>query len=389
MLSRLAMLALLTFSTMATAAQAAAPGEAAPIFATKARQIYMVEAKSGTVLLADNENQAFPPASLAKLMTMNLVFDALKKGEITPDTTYRVSENSWRKGGAPSGTATMFAALNSEIRVEDLIKGVVIQNANDASMILAEGMAGSDALFAARLTDRAKDLGMSRSLFGNSTGMPDAESRTTARDMVELARHIQTTYPDYYGLYAQPDFTWNKIFQRNKNPLLGLNIGVDGLGAGFAEGSGFAIVASIERNGTRLFLAMGGLASDKERTEEAKRVLEWGLTSFENKVVFSQGEAVGQASVYGGDQGRVDLVAKGPIELYVPTNNPERLTARIVYRWPLRAPVAEGQDVGTLKIYSGERLLRDVPLYTAAAVGTGSLVSQATDALMEMMFFWL
>ncbi len=389
MLSRLAMLALLTFSTAPTAAHAAGAGEAASIFATKARQIYMVEARSGTVLLADNENQAFPPASLAKLMTMDLVFDALKKGEITPDTAYRVSENSWRKGGAPSGTATMFAALNSEIRVEDLVKGVVIQNANDASMILAEGMAGSDTLFASRLTDRAKDLGMSRSLFGNSTGMPDAESRTTARDMVELARHIQTTYPDYYGLYAQPDFTWNKIFQRNKNPLLGLNIGVDGLGAGFAEGSGFAIVASVERNGTRLFLAMGGLASDKERTEEAKRVLEWGLTSFENKVVFSQGEAVGQASVYGGDQGRVDLVAKGPIELYVPTNNPERLSARIVYRWPLRAPVAEGQDVGTLKIYSGERLLRDVPLYTAAAVGTGSLVSQATDALMEMMFFWL
>lgn len=389
MLTRITLLALLTFCGSASGAWAAAPGEAAPLFSTKARQVYMVEAKSGTVLLADNENQAFPPASLAKLMTMDLVFEALKKGEITPDTTYRVSENSWRKGGAPSGTATMFAALNSEIRVEDLVKGVVIQNANDACMILAEGMAGSDALFASRLSDRAKDLGLSRSIFGNSTGMPDAESRTTARDMVELARHIQTAYPDYYALYAQPDFTWNKIFQRNKNPLLGLNMGVDGLGAGYAEGAGFAIVASVERNGTRLFLAMGGLASDKERTEEAKRVLEWGLTSFENKVVFKDGETVGQASVYGGDAGRVDLVAKGPIELYVPINNPDRLSARIVYRWPLRAPVVEGQDVGTLKIYSGERLLREVPLHTASAVGTGSLVSQATDALMEMMFFWL
>jgi D-alanyl-D-alanine carboxypeptidase (penicillin-binding protein 5/6) len=389
MLTRITLLALLTFCGSASGAWAAAPGEAAPLFSTKARQVYMVEAKSGTVLLADNENQAFPPASLAKLMTMDLVFEALKKGEITPDTTYRVSENSWRKGGAPSGTATMFAALNSEIRVEDLVKGVVIQNANDACMILAEGMAGSDALFASRLSDRAKDLGLSRSIFGNSTGMPDAESRTTARDMVELARHIQTAYPDHYALYAQPDFTWNKIFQRNKNPLLGLNIGVDGLGAGYAEGAGFAIVASVERNGTRLFLAMGGLASDKERTEEAKRVLEWGLTSFENKVVFKDGETVGQASVYGGDAGRVDLVAKGPIELYVPINNPDRLSARIVYRWPLRAPVVEGQDVGTLKIYSGERLLREVPLHTASAVGTGSLVSQATDALMEMMFFWL
>jgi len=386
---RLAWLSFLVFFAISPAAKAAGEGEGTPLFATKAKQVYMVEAKSGTVLLAVNENQAFPPASLAKLMTMDLAFEALKKGEITPDTAYKVSENAWRKGGAPSGTATMFAALNSEIRVDDLIRGVVIQNANDACMILAEGMAGSDALFAARLSDRARDLGMSRSVFGNSTGLPDAESRTTARDMVELARHIQGNYPEYYSLYAQPDFTWNKIFQRNKNPLLGLNIGVDGLGAGFAEGSGFAIVASIERNGTRLFLAMGGLASDKERTEEAKRVLEWGLTSFENKVVFKDGETVGQASVYGGTQGRVDLVAKGPIELYVPANNPERLSARIVYRWPLRAPVVEGQDVGTLRIYSGERLLREVPLHTASAVGTGSMVSQASDALMEMMFFWL
>ncbi|MGE7369452.1 D-alanyl-D-alanine carboxypeptidase family protein [Neorhizobium sp. NPDC001467] len=389
MLTRIAMLALFTVSTLLPGALAAAPGDAAPIFATKARQVYMVEAKSGTVLLANNENQAFPPASLAKLMTMDLVFSALKNGEITPETTYKVSENAWRKGGAPSGTTTMFAALNSVIRVDDLVRGVVIQNGNDACMILAEGMAGSDALFASRLSDRARDLGMSRSVFGNSTGLPDAESHTTARDMVTLARHIHTTYPDYYGLYAQPDFTWNKIFQRNKNPLLGLNMGIDGLGAGFAEGAGFAAVASVERNGTRLFLALGGLASDKERSEEARRILEWGLSAFENRIVFKDGEAVGQASVYGGAQGRVDLVAAGPIELYVPTDNLERLSARIVYRWPLRAPVAVGQDVGVLKVYSGERLLREVPLHAAAAVATGSLVSQATDALLEMMFFWL
>lgn len=363
--------------------------EPSPGFVTKAKQAYMVEAKTGTVLLAVNENQAFPPASLAKLMTMEVVFSAIKRGEISRDTVYPVSEYAWRTGGAPSGTTTMFAALKSQVRVEDLVKGVVIQNANDACIVLAEGISHSDAEFAARMTARAKDLGLARSVFGNSTGLPDAESRTTARDLVELARHIYREYPEFYPLYAQPDFEWNKIFQRNKNPLMALNIGVDGLGAGFAEGSGYALAASVERNGTRLFLAMGGLASDKERLEEARKALEWALSSFGTKVLFKQGEVIGQASVYGGTSHYVDLVAREPVDIYLPTNNPDRLSGRIVYRWPLRAPVAEGQDVGVLKISAGDRVVREVPLVAAQSIGTGGLTSQATDALLELMFFWL
>lgn len=363
--------------------------DAAAGFATKAQQAYLVEGKSGTVLLATNENQAFPPASLAKLMTMEVVFGALKRGDLNADTLFPVSENAWRTGGAPSGTTTMFAALNSQIRVDDLIRGVVIQNANDACIILAEGISGSEGEFAARMTARAKDLGLGRSTFGNATGLPDAQSYSTARDLVELARQIHREYPDYYRLYSQPDFEWNKIFQRNKNPLLALNMGVDGLGAGFAEGAGFAVTASVERNGTRLFLALGGLESDKERREEAHRILEWGLSSFETKVLFKPGEVVGQASVYGGQTRYVDLVAREPIDIYLPTDNPERLTGRIVYSWPLRAPVSEGQPIGELRIFSGERLVREVELVTAHPVGAGSLVSQATDALLELMFFWL
>lgn len=363
--------------------------EAQPAFLTKAKQAYLVEAKTGTVLLAVNENQAFPPASLAKLMTMEVVFSALKRNEITPDMLFPVSEYAWRTGGAPSGTTTMFAALKSQIRVEDLVKGVIIQNANDGCIILSEGISRSESAFASRMTARAKDLGLTRSSFGNSTGLPGAESRTTARDLVELSRHLYRAYPEFYPLYSQPDFEWNKIFQRNKNPLLSLNIGVDGLGAGFAEGSGYALAASVERNGTRLFLALGGLASDKERIEEARRVLEWGLSAFETKVIFAEGDVVGQASVYGGTERYVDLIAKEPIDIYLPTSNPERLTGRIVYRWPLRAPVAEGQDIGTLRIYAGERLVREVPLVAASAIGTGTLASQATDALLELMFFWL
>jgi len=356
---------------------------------TVAKQLYMVEAKTGTVLLAVNENQAFPPASLAKLMTVEVVLSALERGEITEQTMFPVTEYAWRNGGAPSGTTTMFAALNSQVPVIDLIRGVVIQNANDGCIILAEGISGSEVQFATRMTARAKDLGLGRSTFGNATGLPGAQSFTTARDLVELSRHIHRTYPQYYPLYAQPDFEWNKIFQRNKNPLLSLGIGVDGLGAGYAEGAGYAAVASVERDGTRLFLALGGLENDRERLDEARRLLDWGLSAFETKILFQAGEVIGQASVYGGQARYIDLVAKEPIDIYVPTDNPERLTGRIVYKWPLRAPVAEGQGVGSLRIFSGDRLVQEVDLFTSQPVATGSLSSRATDALLELMFFWL
>lgn len=376
-----------------TLAGASAPLKAAEEpaqgFVSKAKQIYLVESKTGTVLLAANENQSFPPASLAKLMTMEVVFSALKRGEISPDTSYPVTEFAWRSGGAPSGTTTMFAALRSQIRVDDLIRGVVVQNGNDACIVLAEGISHSEPEFASRMTARARDLGLTRSVFGNATGLPSAESRTTARDMVELARHIHREYPDFYPIYSQPDFLWNKISQRNKNPLLSLGIGVDGLGAGFAEGYGYAVVASVERNNTRLFLAMGGLASDKERLEESKRVLEWGLSAFQTKVLFPQGQTIGEAAVYGGAAHHVGLVAKEAVDIYVPTNNPDRLSGRIVYRWPLKAPVREGQDVGKLQISSGDRVVREVPLVAAASVEKGGLVGQAADALMELAFFWL
>ncbi|MCY1668752.1 D-alanyl-D-alanine carboxypeptidase family protein [Rhizobium sp. SL86] len=355
----------------------------------KAKQIYLVEAKTGTVLLAQNENQAFPPASLAKLMTMDLVFEAIRKGEVSPATAFPVSEFAWRTGGAPSGTTTMFAALKSEVPLDDLIRGVVIQNANDACIIIAEGMAVTEAQFAERMTARARDLGMMRSSFANATGLPEQVSVTTAHDLVILARHIYTNYPDYYRLYSAPDFTWNKIFQRNKNPLLQLGIGVDGLGAGFAEGHGFAVVASVERDGTRLFLAMGGLASEKERLEESRRVLEWALSSFETKLIFKPDETIGEAAVYGGNASHVALIAAEPVDVYVPSRNPERLTGRIVYDWPLRAPVRKGQPVGTLRLFEGERQIKEVPLQAAADVAEGTLVSKATDALFELLFFWI
>ncbi|MCM2397738.1 D-alanyl-D-alanine carboxypeptidase [Rhizobium sp. S95] len=358
-----------------------------PTFETKAAQVLLAEASTGTVLLSKGEATPFPPASLAKMMTLEVVFDALKRGEISLDTVYRVSEYAWRTGGAPSRTSTMFAALKSDIRVEDLVKGIAIQMANDGCIILAEGMTGSEAKFAERMNERAKTLGLTGSHFANSTGLPHPDNRTTLSDMMRLARHLQATYPDFYRLLSQPEFEWNKILQRNRNPMLAS--GADGLATGFAEGSGYSIVTSAERQGRRLFLAMNGVASDKERTEEANRLLDWGFTTFEMRSLFKAGETVGEASVYGGDKGKVALVTPLPVDVYVPINNPERLQAKIVYHWPLRAPVAEGADVGNLTIYSGERPLRELALKSAETVGEGTLRQKALDAVFELLFFWL
>ncbi|APG84626.1 D-alanyl-D-alanine carboxypeptidase [Sinorhizobium americanum CCGM7] len=371
---------------------AIAQGEAAAqtaAFNTKAKQIYLVDAETGTVLFARGEDDPVPPASLAKLMTMDVVFEAMEKGELTPETTFTVTEHAWRTGGAPSGTATMFAAIKSQIRVAELIQGATVQLANDACIILAEGMAGSEAAFAERMNERARALGMPVATFKNATGLPDPGNRITMRELVTLSRHLREAHPEFYRLYAQPEFEWNKILQRNKNPLIAANVGVDGLATGFAEGFGFSLAASMQRGDRRVYLAMAGLETDKERIEESRRVLDWAMTNFEKRRIFAEGETIGEASVYGGAASRVSLVAGGPVDLLLPVNNPERLTARIVYKWPLTAPVAAGQQVGVVKLWNGDKLLREVPVRTAEAVGSGTLTSRALDALQELLFFWL
>ncbi len=383
---------LVSFFAVAASGLSALAQTPPPAFDTKAAQAFMIEASTGTILLAKNENQPISPASLAKLMTMDVVFDAVSRGEITLDTDYPVSENAWRTGGAPSRTSTMFAALKSRVRVQDLIQGVAVQQANDGCIVLAEGISVSETEFARRMTQHAREIGMPKAVFANSTGLPDAASKVSVRELVTLAQDLQS-HADLYKYFGQPDFTWNKIYQRNRNPLLPLSIGVDGLGTGFAEGEGFSIVASIQRDGRRLFLALGGLNSDKERTEEARRVLEWGLSNFQSQRVFADAEVIGRASVYGGASSTVGLVAKTPVDVYIPVNNPDRLSARIVYRWPLAAPVEAGYQAGTLRVFSGTHLVREVPLFTDAAVERGSLGSRALDAFVELteslLFSWL
>lgn len=354
---------------------------------TKAGQVYLIEASTGTVLLSKNEKRSFAPASLAKLMTLEVVFDALKRGEIRPDTIYPVSEYAWRTGGAPSRTSTMFAAVKSQVPVADLVKGIAVQTANDGCLIIAEGLSGSEAKFVERMNARAAELGLTDSRFGNATGLPHPDNRSTLQDLVKLAQHLQTRYPDLYATFRLPEFEWNKIMQRNRNPLLA--IGADGLGTGFSEAGGFAIIASMERNGRRLFLGLSGIATDKERTEEASRLLNWGFDSFEMRTLFKAGDVIGEASVYGGAHSTVTLRTEHPVEVYVPIDNPDRLQARIVYHWPLRPPVAEGQEIAMLDILSGERPLTSMPLKSGEAVQPGTLRQRALDALIEALFFWL
>ncbi|RWD59448.1 MAG: D-alanyl-D-alanine carboxypeptidase, partial [Mesorhizobium sp.] len=335
----------------------------AQLFETKAAQAFMIDADTGTVLFARDADKPFPPASMAKLMTMEVVFNAVKSKRITLDDTFVVSENAWRTGGAPSGTSTMFAKLKSAVRVEDLIQGVTVQAANDGCIVLAEGMAGSEANFAAQMTERAREIGLSKSTFVNSTGLPADGQQTTARELTMLALHIWRDYPEFFHYYGQPDFTWNKISQRNRNPLLAMGIDADGFVAGASESGGFGIVGTVSHNGIRVIAALSGLASDRERSEEARKLLDWGSRSFQKTEIFAKDEVVGEAQVFGGAKSGVALKAKGPVDIFLPIANRDKLTARIVYDGPVAAPVEEGQPVGELRVWIGDTLSQRTPLF--------------------------
>lgn len=354
----------------------------------KAKQAFMIDAITGTVLFEKDADTPVPPASLAKLMTMEVVFHALKTGRRTINEVFPVSEYAWRTGGAPSGTSTMFAAIKSSIPLGDLIRGTIIQSANDACIIIAEGFAGSEAEFAKMMNERAQFLGLTNSVFRNSSGLPEPDQKVTMRDLVTLGSHIWREYPEYYKIYAEREFTWNKITQRNRNPLLALNIGADGMKTGFTEESGYAIVGSAERGGVRLFMAMSGLATDKERAEEARKMLEWGQSAFTKMALFNAGEIMGEASVFGGESLSVAVGSDKPVSVLVATQNRLRLRAHVSYKGPVIAPVQKGQEIGQLNVYSGDTLIQVTPVIALGDVGSGSLTDRALSAVKELAIGW-
>ncbi len=366
-----------------------AAGARAQIFDTKAPHAILMDYDSGTVLFEKAADEPIHPASMAKLGTAEYVFHELKEGRLTLRDELVVSERAWRQGGAPSGGSAMFAEIHSRVPVRALLRGLIVQSGNDAAIALAEGIAGSEAAFADRLTRRGAELGLKSSRWQNAHGLHDPAQVTTTRDLAILARHIIQTYPEYYPIFAEPDFTWNNIAQRNRNPLLSDGIGVDGLKTGYIRESGYGIVVSAKRNDQRLILVLGGLDSEGERVTQATRLLDWGFRNFLQVTAFEADEIVAEASVYGGEVGGVPLKADGAIRILIPRDAGDALRARVIYQGPVMAPVAQGQPVGAFMVWNGDRLIQEVPLYTAAAVGSGPLHSRALDALGELLFGWI
>jgi len=343
----------------------------------------LIDAETRTVLFEKNADEPETPASTAKIMTAELVFKAITDGRFKLTDQFPISENAWRTGGAPSHGSSMFASLNSQVTIEDLIRGLVIDSGNDAAIALAEGVAGSEGAFATLMTRRAQELNLPHLVFTNAWGRGDPEQKVTAREMALLADHVIETYPDLYKYFGEHDFLWNKIKQPNRNPLLTMNIGADGLKTGNIDASGFGLVGSAVENGQRLIVAIYGAKNAKERSEEARKILLWGFRSFEPKTIFAKGETIGSARVFGGTAEEVPLVADSDVRVLLPRESSERLNAKIVYIGPLIAPVEADKEVAHLKISRGTSVIQEVPLKTAETVEKGSLPHRAMDAGWE------
>ena len=346
----------------------------------------LIEASSGSVLFEKNADELRAPSSMMKLMTAEVVFNAVKKGDIKLTDEYRISENAWRRGGAPSGGSTMFAAINSKVSVDDLLHGAIIQSGNDACIALAEAMAGNERIFAADfMTKRARELGLTRSTFANSSGLPDPGNKMTVRELGILARHIILDFPEFYKLFGEKEFTWNKIRQPNRNPLLNSMEGADGLKTSYTKEGGYGMVGSAVQNGTRLIVVVNGLDDPDDRASEAKKMLEWGFRNFETRTLIAAEQPVGYAKVFGGESRSVKLVAKTPVKVMVHRNGNDKLIARIVYSGPVRAPVEAGQRVGVVRVWRSGNIAVETPVYAAEAVGTGSTMRRAIDGASELV----
>lgn len=361
----------------------------AQTFQSKAPQALLMDADTGTVLFAKEADTKIPPASLAKLMTMEVVFHRLQSGNLSLEDKFFVSENAWRKGGTNSGGSTMFAKLKSEISLENLIRGVIIQSANDGCIIIAEGLAGSEDAFSNLMNERARAIGLKDSRFRNSTGLPDPAQKVSIRDLAKLAKHMIDKYPEYYKYYSEPEFEWNKILQRNRNPLLSMDIGADGFKTGFTEESGYAIVGTAVRDGQRLITVLSGMKSKRERAEESRKILDWGFRAFEKRELIGANQVIAEIGVYGGEKSTVGVVGDKKVEIYLPVGSGDFLKTRVAYDYPLMPPIKKGDKVATLKVWVDKTLTQETPLYAAEDVAKGGIVRQATDAFQELLTGWI
>ncbi|HRA94622.1 MAG TPA: D-alanyl-D-alanine carboxypeptidase family protein [Aestuariivirga sp.] len=352
-------------------------------FETTAPNAILIDAESGTVFFEKKADELVQPASMSKLMTMVMVFEALKAGTVTLDTEFPISVNAWKRGGTASGGSTMFANVNTKVKLIDLMHGAMIQSANDACIAIAEGMAGSEEEFAARMTLRAKELGLQDAVFRNVTGLPRPENRASVRDLTILARYVVSEFPEYYKIYGKPEFTWNKITQKNRNPLLLDYPGADGMKTGYIREAGYGLVGSAMRGGRRLILVVAGVSSIAERKEEAQKLLDWGFRQFKTIDVYAAGDVVSKARVWGGTTRWVDLVIRKDLRLALSAREQESIEVKLSYAGPLIAPVKAGAPIGTVKFMMEGKAIAEVQVETANDVAAvDSIWSRAMDSLL-------
>lgn len=348
---------------------------------TVAQQAYIVDAETGQVLFDKNGDQRMPTSSMSKTMTMYMVFDALKSGKLTLEQELPVSEKAWRIQGSK-----MFVPINSMVKVEDLVRGVIIQSGNDATIVLAEGLAGSEESFAEAMNQKAAQLGMKNSHFMNASGWPDDNHYSTCHDLTTLAQALIHDFPEYYSYYSEKDFTYNNIKQGNRNPLLYKNIGADGIKTGHTEGAGYGLMASAVRDGRRVIMVLNGMASMDERAQESTRLMEWALANFTNRNILNAGMQVAEAPVVMGVERAVPLIVDKDLKLTVPRLGGPAVRAQAIFKAPLEAPIAKGQEIGTLRVEIANMPPVELPVLAAKDVPRKNFFPALLEKLERVIF---
>lgn len=348
---------------------------------TEASHAILVDVQTGAVLFEKNSDQPMAPSSMSKIMTVYMLFDALKNGSLSLDDTFAVSEKAWRWGGSK-----MYVMVNRRVRIEDLIRGIVVQSGNDASIVVAEGLASSEDAFAEEMNRRAAEIGLTGSSFKNATGWPADGHVMTARDLALLAQRTIADFPEFYHYYSETEFTYGGIKQGNRNPLLYKNLRVDGLKTGHTEDAGYGLTASAERDGRRLVLVLNGLTSVATRSSESARILEWGFREFENYALFKSGETVEQAGVWLGKEESVPLVIDRDVVISLPRRARREMRVAAIYEGPLPAPVAAGAEIAVLRITAPGVEAIEVPLRAGASVERLGLSGRLGTAFRHLLW---
>lgn len=351
-----------------------------------AREYILVDFQTGSILDSQKADDSMPPSSMSKLMTAYMVFEAVHSGALSLDDEFMVSENAWRQGGAASGGSTMFLEPNSRVRVEDLLRGIIIQSGNDACIVVAENMAGSEEAFADEMTERARDLGLTGSNFANATGLPDPNHYMTASDLALLARLIITDFPEYYSLYEETEFTYNDIKQFNRNPLLYRPGGADGLKTGHTDIAGYGLTASAVRDGKRLILVANGMESTQARSEETAKLMDWGFRNFTNKDLFRAGEMVSDAEVWLGLEATVPLIIEEDVTVTIPRQAWRTLDVKAVYDGPIAAPIEQGTKIAKLVIDGEGMSPLEYDLVSGASVAKLGFTGRIQAAASQILF---